>query len=68
MAIRVRVVLRSDDQTGAPAIMGFRHDPLGVSARNAVQPSSRLVLNVLAGAEMLAEPPRPPEFRVGSRS
>jgi len=48
--------------------MGFRHDPLGVSARNAVQPSSRLVLNVLAGAEMLAEPPRPPEFRVGSRS
>ncbi len=65
---RVRVVLRSDDQTGAPAIMGFRHHPLGIPSRNVVHSSSRLVLSVLAGAEALAEPPRPPEFPVGSRS
>jgi predicted acyl esterase len=50
---RVRIVLRSDDSTGEPAIMGFRHQPLGIPSRNVVHSASRLVLSVLGGSEAL---------------
>jgi predicted acyl esterase len=46
---RVRLVLTSDDQDDStPAIMGFRHAPVGTS-RNTIHSSSKLVLAV-AGA------------------
>lgn len=44
---RIRLVVTSDDQErNTPAIMGFRHAPVGTSSRNAVRSSSRLVLSV----------------------
>lgn len=44
----VRVVITSDDQDPAtPAIMEFRHAPVGTTARNTVLDSSRLLLPVL---------------------
>jgi predicted acyl esterase len=51
---RIRVVVRSDDSTGEPAIMGFRHHPLGIPSRNVVQSASGLVLTVLNGSDALA--------------
>ena len=46
---RVRLVLTSDDQDETtPAIMGFRHAPVGTS-RNTIHSSSRLVLAVAGG-------------------
>jgi predicted acyl esterase len=45
---RLRLTLCSDDSDKAtPALMGFRHTPLGLPARNTVHATSRLVLNVL---------------------
>ncbi len=49
---RIRLVLTSDDTAG-PAMMGFRHAPLGLAARNSVYSASRLLLPVLAGVEAL---------------
>jgi uncharacterized protein len=47
---RIRLTLTSDDQDPAtPAIMNFRHAPVGTSSRNTVRSSSRLLLPVLAG-------------------
>ncbi|WP_329107241.1 CocE/NonD family hydrolase [Streptomyces sp. NBC_01439] len=44
---RIRLVVTSDDQDhSTPAIMGFRHAPVGTSSRNTVHSSSRLVLSV----------------------
>ncbi|MFI8392227.1 CocE/NonD family hydrolase [Streptomyces sp. NPDC085540] len=44
---RIRLVVTSDDQDDStPAIMGFRHAPVGTSSRNTVHSSSRLVLSV----------------------
>lgn len=44
---RIRLVITSDDQEPTtPAIMGFRHAPVGASSLNAVQSSSRLLLPV----------------------
>jgi len=46
---RVRLVLTSDDEDETtPAIMGFRHAPVGTS-RNTIQSSSKLVLPVAGG-------------------
>ncbi|WP_420078689.1 CocE/NonD family hydrolase [Streptomyces sp. JL4002] len=43
----IRLVVTSDDQDrSTPAIMGFRHAPVGTSSRNSVHSSSRLVLSV----------------------
>lgn len=43
---RMRLVLTSDDQQdGTPAIMGFRHAPVGTSSRNTVHSSSRLLFH-----------------------
>jgi putative CocE/NonD family hydrolase len=45
---RVRLVIASDDMgRGLPAMMKFRHAPLGDSSRNGVRSSSRLLLPVL---------------------
>jgi hypothetical protein len=44
---RIRLVLRSDDNTGAEPIMGFRHQPVGMSTRVTVASSSRLRLSIL---------------------
>jgi uncharacterized protein len=44
---RVRLILRSDDNRGAEPIMGFRHQPVGMSTRVTVASSSRLKLSVL---------------------
>lgn len=47
---RIRLFLCSDDQPkDVPAIMGFRHQPLGMPSKNTVFSSSRLLLPVLAG-------------------
>ncbi|MCW2954598.1 MAG: peptidase [Conexibacter sp.] len=49
---RIRLVLASSDaDESLPAIMGFRHAPLGDAARNAVRSSSRLLLPVLASED-----------------
>jgi uncharacterized protein len=45
---RIRLTLTSDDQNPeAPAIMDFRHAPVGTSTINTVRSSSRLLLPVL---------------------
>lgn len=44
---RIRLILRSDDNTGAEPIMGFRHQPVGMSTRVTVASSSRLRLSIL---------------------
>jgi uncharacterized protein len=44
---RIRLILRSDDNTGAEPIMGFRHQPVGMSTRVTVASSSRLRLSSL---------------------
>jgi len=47
---RIRLVLTSDDQSeGAPAIMGFRHAPVGTSSRNTIRSTSHLLLPVVRG-------------------
>ncbi|MEV0986003.1 CocE/NonD family hydrolase [Streptomyces sp. NPDC049949] len=44
---RLRLVVTSDDQDDrTPAIMGFRHAPVGTSSRNTIHSSSRLMLSV----------------------
>lgn len=46
---RVRLQVCSDDQPDdVPAVMGFRHAPVGTTSRNTIWSSSRLVLPVLA--------------------
>ena len=46
---RIRLVLTSDDQpTDRPAMMNFRHTPVGTSAVNEIFTDSRLLLPVLA--------------------
>ena len=45
---RVRLLLCSDDQPDdIPAVMGFRHAPVGTTSCNTVHSSSRLVLSVV---------------------
>ena len=44
---RIRLVLRSDDNTGAEPIMGFRHQSVGMSTRVTIASSSRLKLSIL---------------------
>jgi uncharacterized protein len=51
---RLALVLRSDDSQGSPAIMSFRHQPLGSTSENTIHASSRLVLPVMAGSSALA--------------
>jgi len=47
---RLRLVITSDDQDpDTPAIMGFRHAPVGTSSLNTVHSSSRLLLPVDEG-------------------
>jgi predicted acyl esterase len=47
---RLRLVITGDDQDpGTPAIMGFRHAPVGTSSLNSVHSSSRLLLPVDEG-------------------
>jgi hypothetical protein len=44
----VRLVITSDDQPAeTPAIMGFRHAPVGTSSLNTVHSTSRLILPVM---------------------
>jgi predicted acyl esterase len=44
----IRLVLTSDDQSkGAPAIMEFRHAPVGTSTTNTISSASRLLFPVL---------------------
>ena len=46
---RIRLHLAGDDQDPAqPAIMGFRHAPVGTSSVNTVLASSELLLPVVA--------------------
>lgn len=46
----IRLLLCGDDQPKeVPAIMGFRHQPLGLPSRNTVFSTSRLLLPVLSG-------------------
>ena len=48
---RIRLLLTSDDQPDeVPAIMGFRHAPVGTTTRNAVHSASRLRLPVTSAA------------------
>lgn len=48
---RIRLVLTSDDQpTQTPAIMGFRHSPVGTNAVNTIWSDSELLLPVLLEA------------------
>lgn len=52
---RVRLTITSDDQPpDVPAIMNFRHAPVGTNTVNTVHGSSRLLLPVLGAA---LEPP-----------
>lgn len=44
---RLRLHLRSDDSSGEPAIMGFRHLSPGMPSRNVAHRGSRLVLSIL---------------------
>jgi uncharacterized protein len=44
---RIRLGLRSDDNSGAEPIMGFRHQSVGMSTRVTVASSSRLKLSIL---------------------
>lgn len=44
---RIRLIVRSDDNTGADPIMGFRHQPVGMSTRITIASSSRLKLSIL---------------------
>ena len=45
----LRVVLTSDDQDNqTPAIMGFRHATVGTSSLNRIEPTSHLLLPVVA--------------------
>ncbi len=44
---RIRLIVRSDDNTGAEPIMGFRHQPVGMSTRITIASSSRLKLSIL---------------------
>ena len=45
---RVRLVVCSDDQPDdVPAIMGFRHAPVGTTSHNTIHATSNLVLSVL---------------------
>ena len=49
---RIRLVLTSDDQPEtAPAIMGFRHAPVGTSSLNTVHAESRLLLSAIPTAD-----------------
>jgi predicted acyl esterase len=48
---RIRLLLTSDDQPEEiPAVMGFRHAPVGTTARNSVHSCSRLLLPVTSAA------------------
>jgi predicted acyl esterase len=48
---RIRLLLTSDDQPEEiPAVMGFRHAPVGTNARNTVHSCSRLLLPVTSAA------------------
>ncbi len=48
---RVRLVVTSDDQDPeTPAIMGFRHTPVGTSSVNTIRSSSRLLLPLIDDA------------------
>ncbi len=48
---RIRLVLSSDDQSkNVPAIMNFRHAPVGTNAVNTVWSDSELLLPILPGA------------------
>lgn len=50
---RLRLVLASDDQRKhVPAMLGFRHAPVGTSARNTVYSSSRLLAPVASAAAL----------------
>jgi uncharacterized protein len=51
---RIRLVLTSDDSEGEPPMMGFRHAPVGLAARNTVFSASRLLLSLINGTEALA--------------
>ncbi|MGH6670885.1 MAG: CocE/NonD family hydrolase [Xanthobacteraceae bacterium] len=44
---RIRLILRGDDNAGAEPMMGFRHQPVGMTTRVTVTSSSRLKLSVL---------------------
>ena len=47
---RLRLILCSDDQPAdIPAIMGFRHAPVGTSSHNTIHASSRLLLPIVHG-------------------
>lgn len=51
---RIRVILTSNDQSDdAPAMMKFRHAPVGDAAIHTIASSSRLVLPVLGGGAAL---------------
>jgi uncharacterized protein len=43
---RVRLIVRSDDTTGPPPMMGFHHAQIGVSSRIGIASSSRLRLSI----------------------
>ena len=48
---RIRLLLTSDDQPDEiPAIMGFRHAPVGTTTRNAIHSASRLRLPITSAA------------------
>lgn len=47
---RIRFILRGDDYTGLEPIMGFRHQPIGMSTCVTVASSSRLTLSILPPA------------------
>ena len=50
---RVRILLSSDDQRKEiPAIMGFRHSPVGTSTLNTIHSSSRLLLPITSSATL----------------
>jgi predicted acyl esterase len=44
---RIRLLLRGDDSTPPPPIMGFKHAPVGTATRVTVASSSRLALSIL---------------------
>jgi predicted acyl esterase len=48
---RIQLMITSDDQPkGVPVFLGYRHAPVGTTARNTIHAASRLLLPVLPGS------------------
>jgi predicted acyl esterase len=55
---RIQLMITSDDQPkDVPVFLGYRHSPVGTTARNTIHAASRLLLPVLPSAANTPAPP-----------